>query len=211
VSASLLRAAPSRRNTSIPRARGHVYLRALRKDPRFRKFFWWLALSEAVLISVPTAACGQRNGMARKASSTTISTFLANLPAERRREVRRVREEIRRYLPAGYEEVISKNMLVYQVPLERYSDTYNGHPLWFVALASEKSYLSLHLMPIYGDKGLVRRLVEGFEAAGRKLDMGKACIHFKTNHDLAFDVIGQIVATIPPDRWVQIAQAARRR
>lgn len=149
--------------------------------------------------------------MARKASSTTVSTFLANLPAERRREVRRVREAIRRYLPAGYEEVVSKNMLVYQVPLERYSDTYNGHPLWFVALASEKSYLSLHLMPIYGDKGLARRLVDGFEAAGKKLDMGKACIHFKTTDDLAFDVIGQIVATIPPDRWVQIAQAARRR
>ena len=149
--------------------------------------------------------------MARKASSTTISTFLANLPAERRQEVRRVREAIRRYLPAGYEEVISKNMLVYQVPLKRYPDTYNGHPLWYVALASEKSYLSLHLMPVYGDKGLARRLVDGFEVAGKKLNMGKACIRFKTTDDLAFDVIGQIVAAIPPDRWVQIAQAARRR
>jgi hypothetical protein len=59
-----------------------------------------------------------------------------------------VREAIRRHLPAGYEEVVSKNMLVYQVPLERYPDTYNGRPLWYVALASEKSYLSLHLMPV---------------------------------------------------------------
>lgn len=109
--------------------------------------------------------------MARK---DPTSTFLTNLPAERRREVERVRETVRRYLPVGYEEVISKNMLVYQVPLERYSDTYNGHPLWYVALASEKSYLSLHLMPIYGDRALAQRLAEGFRAAGKKLDVGKA-------------------------------------
>lgn len=149
--------------------------------------------------------------MARKVSSTTISSFLANLPAGRRREVERVRETVRRHLPAGYQESISKNMLVYQVPLERYSDTYNGHPLWYVALASEKSYLSLHLMPIYGDRALAQRLADGFRAAGKKLDVGKACIHFKTADDLALDVIGQIVASIPLDRWVQIAQAARRR
>jgi uncharacterized protein DUF1801 len=151
-----------------------------------------------------------RNTMTR-VPSTTVSTFLANLPAERRREVERVREEVRRHLPAGYEEVVSKNMLVYQVPLERYSATSNGQPLWYVALASEKSYLSLHLMPVCGDRALARQLVEGFREAGKKLDMGKACIHFKRADDLAFDVIGQIVATIPPDRWVQIAQAARRR
>lgn len=100
---------------------------------------------------------------------------------------------------------------MYQVPLKRYADTYNGHPLWYVALASEKSHLSLHLMPVYGDKRLARRLADGFQAAGKKLDMGKACIRFKTADDLALDVVGQIVAAIPPERWVQIAQDARRR
>ena len=130
--------------------------------------------------------------MARKVSSA-ISSFLANLPAERRREVERVREAVRRYLPAGY------------------ADTYNGHPLWYVALASEKSYLSLHLVPVYGDRALAQRLADGLRAAGKKLDMGKACIRFQTADDLPLDVIGQIVARIPPDRWVQIAQAARRR
>jgi hypothetical protein len=149
--------------------------------------------------------------MARKASPSTVTSFLAGLPAERRAEVERVRDAVRRSLPVGYEEVISKKMLVYQVPLERYADTYNGHPLWYVALASEKSYLSLHLMPVYGDRALAERLAEGFRAAGKKLDMGKACIHFQTADDLALDVIGEIVARIPPDRWVQIAQAARRR
>ena len=121
-----------------------------------------------------------------------------------------MREVVREHLPAGYEEVIAKNMLVYQVPLARYSDTYNGHALWYVALASEKSYLSLHLMPIYANKTLAQRLADGFKQAGKKLDMGKACVHFKKADDLPLDVIGAIVAKVPVDRWVEMAQAARR-
>lgn len=97
------------------------------------------------------------------------------------------------------------------MPLIRYRDTYNGHPLWYVALASEKSYLSLHLMPVYGDSALAARLADGFKAAGKKLDMGKACIRFQTASDLALDTVGEIVASIPMDRWIKFAQAARRR
>ena len=102
-------------------------------------------------------------------------------------------------------------MLVYQVPLSRYSGTYNGQPLWYIALASEKSYLSLHLMSIYGDPDRSERLKEGFRAAGKKLDMGKACIHFKSADDLPSDVISGVIAGMPVDRWVGIAQAARSR
>lgn len=147
--------------------------------------------------------------MAKNTASNTITTFLEQLPAERRREVERVRKVLRRHMPKGYEEVISKNMLVYQVPLEQYSDTYNKQPLWYAALASEKSYLSLHLVSVYGDAALAQRLKNGFKAAGKKLDMGKACIHFKTADQLELDVIGEIVASTPPDRWVEIAKAAK--
>lgn len=142
--------------------------------------------------------------------TSTVTQFLAHLPSERRREVRRVRAVIRDHLPDGYEEAVSRNMLVYQVPLSRYPDTYNRQPLWYVALASEKSYLSLHLMSIYGDAGEARRLKERFKAAGKKLDMGKACIHFRIADDLPLAVIGSVVARVPVDRWVAIAQAARR-
>ena len=140
-----------------------------------------------------------------------IANFLNTLPPDRRREFERVRDVVRRHLPAGYEEVVSKGMIVYQVPLARYSDTYNGHPLWYAALASEQSYLSLHLMPVYGDRKKAQRLSEAFRAAGKKLDMGKACIRFRSADDLVLDVIGEIVESTSVDRWVQIAQAAGRR
>ncbi|OFW11676.1 MAG: hypothetical protein A3H96_03155 [Acidobacteria bacterium RIFCSPLOWO2_02_FULL_67_36] len=149
--------------------------------------------------------------MAPKAGSPTVTAFLAKLPADRRREVERVRDVVLRNLPDGYEEVISGNKLVYQVPLKRYPDTYNGQPLWYAALASQKTGLSLHLMPVYGDRALAGRLKDAFGTAGKKLDMGKACIRFKTADDLALDAIGEIVRSLPVDRWVAIAQAARRR
>ena len=144
-------------------------------------------------------------------TSAEVTSFIAQLPPERRRDVERVRDVIRKHLPAGYEEVVVKKMLVYQVPFKRYSDTYNGQPLWYAALASQKSYLSLHLMSIYADKASVERLQEAFRAAGKKLDMGKACIRFKTAEDLPLELIGSIVAATPVDRWIAIAEAARRR
>jgi hypothetical protein len=65
-------------------------------------------------------------------------------------------------------------------------------------------------MSVYGDRGQAERLEEGFRAAGKTLDMGKACVHFQTAEDLPFDVIGAIVAAMPMDRWITIARAARR-
>lgn len=151
--------------------------------------------------------------MAKRANkpSQAVADFLKNLPDDRRAAASRVREAIVRALPEGYEEAVGKRMLVYQVPLSTYPDTYNKQPLWYAALASEKSYLSLHLMPVYGDQKLAARLKAGFKAAGKKLDMGKACIHFSHADDLALDVIEEIVGTIPVARWVSIAREARRR
>ena len=140
----------------------------------------------------------------------TVTDFLSHLPPDRRVEVERRRALIRKHLPAGYEEVVSKNMLVYQVPLSYYSGTYNGQPLWYAALASEKSYLSLHLMNIYGDPAQAQQLKEGFRIAGKKLDMGKSCIHFRTADDLPLETIAKVISSTPMERWVAIAKAARK-
>ena len=141
----------------------------------------------------------------------TVTQLLHQLPPDRRDAMSRVRDVVRRNLPAGYEEALSRDTIVYQVPLARYSDTYNGHPLWYVALASQKNYMALYLMPAYGSTALAARLRDGFKAAGKKLDMGKSCIRFRTADDLALDAIAEVVAAVPVDKWVEIAEAARRR
>jgi hypothetical protein len=118
---------------------------------------------------------------------------------------------VRRNLPAGYEEALSGKLLVWQVPLEAYPDTYNGHPLWYTALASQKNYLSLYLMNAYGNPALARLLREGFKAAGKKLDMGKSCVRFRAADDLALDVVGEVVASTPMGRYITLAKSVRRK
>ena len=153
----------------------------------------------------------QTRPLAQKRNPASVAAYLAALPAARRKELGRVRAVIRKHLPPGYAETLGSGMIVYEVPLARYADTYNGKALWYAALAAPKSYLTLHLMTVYGSAALAQKLRDGFAAAGKKLDMGKACIRFHAADDLALDVIGEIVASVPLERFVAIAQAARRR
>ena len=142
---------------------------------------------------------------------TSVQDFLAQLPADRREAVARVREVVARNLPPGYEESVAYGMVVYAVPLTRYADTYNGQPLMYCGIAAQKNYMSLYLMPAYGSSELAQRLRAGFKSAGKKLDMGKSCIRFRAADDLALDTIGEIIAAVPVDKWVAIAEAARAR
>lgn len=148
---------------------------------------------------------------AKTYSPMTVEEYLASLPDDRRAELERVRRVVRENLPAGYVEETSYGMICYGVPLSVYPDTYNKQPLMYAALASQKSYLSLHLMPVYGDTAQEKRLRAAFAAKGKKLDMGKACIRFKRAEELDLDVIGDIVASIPMERWIEIAKSVRRK
>ena len=47
--------------------------------------------------------------------------------------------------------------------------------------------------------------------AGKKLDMGKSCIHFQNADDLPLDVIGELIAIVSVDQWITIFEASRVR
>ena len=64
-------------------------------------------------------------------------------------------------------------------------------------------------MNAYGDPKLQQKLKNGFKAAGKKLDMGKACIRFKAADDLALDAVADVVANASLDKFVATAKAAR--
>jgi len=141
----------------------------------------------------------------------TFAAYLAGVPAKRRASLKAVRSLVKKHLPKGYRETVRQRMILYEVPLKIYPDTYNGEPLCYAALASEKNYLSLHLMAAYASPQWTLRLREGFKAAGKKLDMGKACIRFRNVDDLPLDVIGEVVASTPMAGYVAMARAVRRR
>jgi hypothetical protein len=146
-----------------------------------------------------------------KSEAATVEEYLDSLPEERREVVARVREVILRNLPRGYRESMNWGMVCYEVPLEKYPDTYNKQPLGYAALASQKNYIALHLMCAYQDSELERKLKEGFAKAGKKLDMGKSCIRFRRLEDLPLEVIGEAVASTPPEKFIEQYEKGRQR
>ncbi len=108
-----------------------------------------------------------------------------------------VRQVVNDNLPPGYTEGVGYGMIAWHIPLDSFPNTYNGQPLCYIALAANKSYNTLHLMGPYGDASQRAFLEAEFAKRGKKLDMGKACLHFKRLEDLPLDVIGEIVRRTP--------------
>ncbi len=112
----------------------------------------------------------------------------------RRATIDAVRAVVLANLPAGYDESFRWGMLSYEIPLHRYPDTYNGKPLMYAALAAQKRYSSLYLTSVYSDPGKLERFVEAYRATGKRLDMGKSCVRFRTLDDLPLDVVADAIA-----------------
>jgi hypothetical protein len=144
-------------------------------------------------------------------AAPTVTTYLQSLPEERRKVIAKLRSVIKKNLPKGYQEAMNFGMITYQVPLRRYPDTYNGQPLCYAGLAAQKNYNALYLMRPYGDAKQRKFLEESFAQAGKKLNMGKSCIRFKTLEDLPLPAIAAVVASTPPDTWIAAAKKARTR
>lgn len=145
-----------------------------------------------------------------RSDAETVEAYMTELPEDRRETIAAVLECVRANLPDGYEETMRWGRISWEIPLERYPDTYNDAPLQYVGLAAQKNYNALYLMGVYGDEEREGRLRNAFEAAGKKMDMGKSCLRFRTVEDLPLDAVGEIVAGMPPDELIAKYEASRR-
>ena len=143
--------------------------------------------------------------------AATVADYLAELPVDRRAEISQVRDVINAALPAGYVERMNWGMITWEVPLELSGPTYNRQPLAYAALAAQKNSNSLYLNCVYASKDRTERLTEAALAQGKKLDMGKSCIRFKSADQLPLDVIRDEIASTAPEEFVAIYEAARAR
>ena len=124
----------------------------------------------------------------------TVDAYLASLPEERRTALQVVRETILAHLPAGMEETMNWGMITYQVPLSTCPDTYNGQPLMYAALASQKNHMAVYLTPVYLDESRRAAFEADYRATGKRIDMGRSCVRFRGLEDLPLDLIGRAVA-----------------
>jgi len=148
-----------------------------------------------------------------QSNAATVEEYLAGLPDARREIVSRVRDTVNAHLPEGYVEQIDWGMISWVVPLEEYPDTYNGKPLVYAALASQKNHLSVYLMGLYSDGPEESWFREQYTERGLRLDMGKSCVRFKSLDEVPLDVLGGAIEKIPVGEYIaryELARASRR-
>ena len=143
-------------------------------------------------------------------SNDAIRKHLAGLPDERARILRELRATILSHLPAGFTEAFEKGVLSYVIPLSANPETYNGQPLLLAALASQKSFVTLYLMSVYGNTKLEKWFKDAYARSGKRLDMGRSCVHFKKAADVPHAVIGKAIAKVSAKQYIRIYEAARR-
>jgi hypothetical protein len=140
-----------------------------------------------------------------QSSAKTVGEYLRSLPDDRRKAISAVREVILANLPKGYEECMSYGMIGYVVPHSIYPAGYHCDPKLpqpFAGLASQKNHMALYVMTIYGDKATEQWFRKAWQAAGKKLDMGKCCVRFKKLEAVSLEVIGQLIARVPVKTYI---------
>ncbi len=147
--------------------------------------------------------------MADKA--TTVKAYIDNLPADRAKAIKQIRAVIKKNLDPKVKEGIQYGMIGYFVPHTVYPHGYHcdpKQPLPFVSLASQKSHMAVYMSCIYSDPKLAAWFAKAWKAAGKKLNMGKSCVRFKSIDEVPLEVIGEAISRMTVDQFIEQYEAA---
>ena len=147
--------------------------------------------------------------------ATTPEQYLKELPEDRKEPVTQLRNTILKNLPKGFKEVMSYGMIGYVVPHDLYPAGYHCDPklpLAFMNIASQKNFIALYHMGIYGSSKLLKWFVEEYpNHTSAKLDMGKSCIRFKKPEHIPYKLIGYLVKKITVKDWIETYEKILKR
>jgi len=141
-----------------------------------------------------------------QSKATTVSKYLAELPADRRAALEAVRAVVRKSIDKDLEEGMQYGMIGWYIPHRIFPDGYHcdpKQPVPYAALASQKNHMALYLMCAYADQPVEAFIREGFRKAGKRLDMGKSCIRFKRLEDLDLPTIAAAIRMSPSAAHLQ--------
>ena len=139
----------------------------------------------------------------------TIDEYLDSLPEDRREAIEAVRSAVAAGIPEGYAEELRWGMISWEIPLETYPETYNGQPLAYVSLASQKNHMALYLMGIYSDEGNRAWFENALKERGTKLAIGKSCVRFKRLGDMPLDLVTEAVGRFSVNDYIQTYEKSR--
>jgi uncharacterized protein YdhG (YjbR/CyaY superfamily) len=145
----------------------------------------------------------------------TVEQYIAELPADRQKAMIELRKVIKKNLPKGFQEGMNYGMIGYVVPHSKYPAGYHCNPeqpLPFMSFASQKNFIAVYHMCVYGDNKLHKWFAEEYAKAGiGKLDMGKSCIRFNNPEKIPYKLIGELAARVTPDEWIAIYEKNLKR
>ena len=141
-----------------------------------------------------------------QSKSPSVKGYLEEIPLERVESFNKLRDVILKNIPKGYEECMNYGMIGYVIPHKTYPSGYHCDPklpLPFAALGSQKNFIALHHMGIYGNPTLLDWFVTEYPKHSKaKLDMGKGCIRFKKMDDIPYKLIGELMKKITVKQWI---------
>lgn len=138
----------------------------------------------------------------------TPDEYIAGLPEDRRVAMSALRKVINDNLPKGFREEMGYGHMGWVVPKETYPPGYHcdpTQPLAFMGIASQKNYIALHSMCLYGKaEQLDWFRAEWPKYSKKKLNMGKSCIRFTRLEDIPLELIGKLASQVTPEQWIDI-------
>ncbi len=141
-----------------------------------------------------------------QSKAATVDEYIASLPDDRKDAMTKLRKEIKKNIPKGFQECMSYGMIGYVVPHSIYPDGYHCTPklpLPFINIASQKNFIAVYHMGVYGDKKLLDwYLAEYAKQSTKKLDMGKSCMRFKKMEDIPYKLIGELASKMTVQDWI---------
>jgi hypothetical protein len=136
-----------------------------------------------------------------------VDEYMDSLGPKWKPMMERIRSLILENIPEGFEEKMNYGMIGYVVPLSIFPEGYHvkpGEPLPFINLAAQKNNISLYHMGIYGMPGMEDWFKERYqEAVGRRPDMGRACIRFRKEEDIPYQLLEELLNKITVDEYVE--------
>lgn len=138
-------------------------------------------------------------------NAATVEEYLAELTEDRRVAAEKMRAAILANLGEGYEEGIQYGHIGYYVPHSIYPSGYHcdpKQPVPFVGIGNQKGHLGFYGFCLYVDEGLKAWFIEEHEKRGYKLDMGAGCVRYKKMDQIPFDLIGEVVARVPLEKFL---------
>jgi len=134
--------------------------------------------------------------------------YIAQLPEDRIAPMKKLRDTILDNLPEGFEESIAYGMIGYVVPLSAYPAGYHCDPklpLGFMNIASQKNFIALYHLGMYGSDTLLNWFVEEYpKHCKSKLDMGKSCIRFKKMDQIPFELIAELCKKLSMEKYIEL-------